>query len=291
VYTRAFQYSNLWLFARAPAGPVVSGRPLTRGTSTNQFPAISPDDSQIAFVSSAERGLVTMPIEGGRPRRLTFLDAPFVGTPAWSPDGRRIAFGAVERGVPRVWLSDLGSGTSLAFLRSVLSSSGSISWSPGTKILYQAIGNRNYRVLDPDTKEERLLIQNDSVGWIFEPQYSLDRRSVAVFWNRGAEPGLWRINLADDSQSLLQKGRYIPIGWAADGQAVYALELEGWDPAAWGRKVYRIRMAGGEPKIAALFPFVVSHVRMTRDSRRFVATAEETKSDAWRIDNFDPRSN
>jgi hypothetical protein len=66
--------------------------------------------------------------------------------------------------------------------------------------------------------------------------------------------------------------------------------LVGWEELAWGRKVYRIAIASGDTTLAALFPFPVSHVRMTRDSRRFVVSLEETKSDVWRIDNFDPRS-
>ena len=288
VYTRAFQYSNLWLFTQASPGLVLSGRPLTSGTSINHSPAISPDDEQIAYVSGAERAVMTMPIEGGSPRRLTFLEIPLVGTPAWSPDGRRIAFGAVEKGTLRVWLSDVGSGTSAVFPGTVVSSSGAISWSPGAKILYQANGNRNYRVLDPDTQEEQPLITNDSVGWIFNPEYSPDGRRVAVFWNRGAQPGLWVINLDDDSQLLVRAGRYLPIGWANDSKAVYAIEMLGWGAAAWGRKVYLIPVAGGEPRIAAQFPFSVSGIRVIEQGRKFVATAEETKSDAWKIDNFDP---
>ncbi len=83
VHTRVFRYSNLWLFERTAPSPYVSGMPLTTGTSTNEYPAISPDDSQIAFISSAERSLMTMPLAGGSPQRRTFVDAPPVGTPAW----------------------------------------------------------------------------------------------------------------------------------------------------------------------------------------------------------------
>ncbi len=72
---------------------------------------------------------------------------------------------------------------------------------------------------------------------------------------------------------------------------MYALEWAGWEDVARGRKVYRIAIPSGDATVVALFPFSVSHVRMTRDGRKFVISLEETKSDVWRIDNFDPGSN
>lgn len=190
-----------------------------------------------------------------------------------------------------MWLLDLRSGVSRVLGRSVLGSGGEISWAPGAKILYQVPGNQNFRLLDWETGEERPLVRNDSVGWIFQPQYSPDGGRVAVHWNRLGVPGLWIITLADESQLLLQKGRYIPVGWSTRSEAVYALQAEIWDRVPSGRRVYEFRLNGGEPKLIAIFPITVAEVRITRDGRRFVATAEETKSDVWVVDNFDPPAN
>ncbi len=120
VVPRAFRSSNIWLFTRHGSSSRVTGRPLTTGTSINQSPAIAPDQRQIAFISKADAGLVTMPLAGGPRRRLSFLSDSSVRSPAWSPDGRQIAFGALDRGTPRVWLLEPGSGRSRVLGRTVL---------------------------------------------------------------------------------------------------------------------------------------------------------------------------
>ena len=50
-----------------------------------------------------------MPMVGNAPTQLTFSDAIHIGT-AWSPDGKRIAFGSHEGGTPSVWIVDAEGG-------------------------------------------------------------------------------------------------------------------------------------------------------------------------------------
>jgi Tol biopolymer transport system component/imidazolonepropionase-like amidohydrolase len=69
-------------------------------------PAISPDGKQVAFAALGDLWIVTA---GDRPQRLTH--DPFVETdPAWSPDGRWLAFSSDRAGTMDVWLRDLRSG-------------------------------------------------------------------------------------------------------------------------------------------------------------------------------------
>ena len=82
-------------------------------------PAWSPDGSQIAFVrargsspDSAESDIYTMRVDGaGAPRRITDDDAAEHGMPAWSPDGRTIAFVRLaipfeDGGTGEIWTID-----------------------------------------------------------------------------------------------------------------------------------------------------------------------------------------
>ncbi len=120
-----------------------------------------------------------------------------------SPDGKRIAFGSNEGGAYKVWIVDADGANRRQFAKTQLSSSAELTWAPGRHILYQTPGNRNFNTLDPETDEEKPLVQNESVGYLFNPKYSPDGKKVAVLWNRPPQDALWVISLIDGSQTFL----------------------------------------------------------------------------------------
>jgi dipeptidyl aminopeptidase/acylaminoacyl peptidase len=78
-------------------------RRLTFSDSTNSAPAISPDGSQVVFMSSRTEKpqLWLLPLDGGEPRRLTDLPQGVGGGAVWSPDGTKLAFTAGPQEEPR----------------------------------------------------------------------------------------------------------------------------------------------------------------------------------------------
>jgi dipeptidyl aminopeptidase/acylaminoacyl peptidase len=78
-------------------------RRLTFNDSTNSAPAISPDGSKVAFMSTRTEKpqLWLLPLDGGEPRKLTDLAQGVGGGAVWSPDGSRIAFTAGPQEEPR----------------------------------------------------------------------------------------------------------------------------------------------------------------------------------------------
>ncbi len=77
--------------------PVLGGTPVKLVTDVDSSVTISPDSGQIAFVrwfpNDHSSGLWTANIDGTSARRLAIRRDPeqFIGSPAWSPDGRTIA--------------------------------------------------------------------------------------------------------------------------------------------------------------------------------------------------------
>ena len=306
VYTRAPYHSNLWVLDTHGGDPrhPAETRALTEGTLLIERPSVSPDGKSVVFNVGHQgaANLYTMPITAGRPRQLTFLDA-FSLTGVWSPDGRRIAFASTHGGTPRVWTIDAGGGIPRALSSGDLSDSFDLAWPHASRILYQQAGNRNYYEVDPATGEERLLVSDSSVGWIFAPVYSPDGRKIAVFWNRRPSRGLWVIDVASRHEFPAYSTAApssMPVGWSADNRFIYVIEGKNatnrGPTARLGETVtdatiLMVPAAGGNVKTVAAIPFEeIGAVSMTPDARSFVFPVYSSRSDVWVVDHFDARS-
>ena len=228
--------------------------------------------------------IYVMPIEGGDIKQITFFNS-LNTSPVWSPDGKEIAFGSNEGGVPRVWKVNAQGVTPYQFAKSKLSASRYLSWSPQPDILYHRPGNRNFHFLNPKTGEETPLIKDDSVGWAFEPQFSPDGKKVAVAWNRSPSHGLWVIFLEDSSEKPLKEGWLYPLGWSDDGEWIHAIVRKS------GKEEYmKIELKSGQVEELPVIAFKIDgeskHKIINEKPEIFVD--DKTLSDVWLVENFDP---
>lgn len=124
----------------------------------------SPDGKWIAFVSDRDGWdhLYLVPTGGGTPTQIT-RGAFEAWRPAWSADGKRIAFDANEAerpGVRQIWVAEVGEDPAKAMLRPLTQGRGtnvSSDWSPdGTRILYQHT--------DPQSSADLFAVPADGVG-------------------------------------------------------------------------------------------------------------------------------
>ncbi len=288
LYTREFQFSNLWLAAIEGSGKsrTVNARPLTEGTSVYEDFSISPDGERVAFSKGDGKimNIYVKPIGGGSPVQLTFFNSRSSG-PAWSPDGTEIAFGSSEGGMSRVWKVGAQGGRLHQFTKTELSETHDVVWAPRSKILYHKIGNRNYQVLDPGTEEETPLVKDDSVGWMFLATYSPDGEKLAVYWNRRPAPGLWIISLKDRSEKFIRGGDQLdPLDWSPDGKWVYTYEVKE------GKRDYlMVELEHGTAELLPVLPFRIegeTYYKLKNDKPEiFIDTKRQ--SDVWVIENFD----
>jgi Tol biopolymer transport system component len=302
VYARAPYHSNIWTLDRAnAAGQWTETKQLTNGTSLIERSSVSPDGRSVLVSIGRETlaNLYTLPVSVGPPRPLTTFDAFSVGG-AWSPDGQRVAFASTEGGKARVWIVGARGDAARPVSSGRLSESFEVAWSPGPRILYQQAGNQNYYELNPDTGEERLLVKDSSVGWVFSPVYSRDGRYVAVMWSRRPARGIWVIDTITGEERLVYQTSALsarPIGWSPDGSRIYVSEA--------GKVTYRglmlpvgettsdariltVSLTGGKVQTVAKLPFdEVGTVSMSPDARTFVFSVYSSRSDVWIVDNFD----
>ena len=308
-YSRAPYHSNLWMVEASSSDTAsrVRQTQLTSGTSVIERPRVSPDGTSILFTMGYEgrTNLYTIPAAGGPPKQLTFLNA-FSPAGAWSPDGRFVAFATTEGGKARVWLVSADGTTPRPLSIGDMSDSYDIAWAPGERPLYQQTGNRNFYVMDPQTRRERLLIKDSSVGWMGSLAYSPDGKKIAVSWNRRLggryTPSLWTVDSDGSGETLIYQpsdpdsGPMI-IGWAGDGKSVYA--FDGKRAANRGVavslgetvtdvRILRVPLNGGTPQTVLSLPFdEIGSITMFPDERRFLCTVYTASSDVWVVEHFD----
>jgi Tol biopolymer transport system component/DNA-binding winged helix-turn-helix (wHTH) protein len=302
VYARAPYYSNLWLVRAGGQSGTTETRELTHGTSLVERPSVSPDGTSIVFNVGHESStnVHTMPIGGGPSKQLTSLDALSLGA-VWSRDGRQIAFASTKGGRPRVWLVDADGGVPQAVSSDDFSDTFNLTWSPGSRVLYQQAGNRNYHVLDPRARQERLLLGQKAVGWIFSPVHSPDGRRIAAMWNRPPVRGIWILDAADARGAPVYPTKAnvaAPIGWAADARSIYVVEGKNLNfrglTAPGGEtmteaRILEVPVDGGPVKTVLTLPFEeIGGISMTPDGRAFVCAVYSSRSDIWVVDDFDP---
>jgi Tol biopolymer transport system component len=106
-------------------------------------PALSPDGGNVAFIALNQ--LWVMPI-GGKPRQLT-SDSFYKQSPAWSPDGSKLAFCTDQPGTAEIYTVDVATGSERRITTLPDSAQRSPVWSPdGTKIAFQKQDGSTYSV-------------------------------------------------------------------------------------------------------------------------------------------------
>lgn len=156
-------------------------------------PRLSPDGSSLVYIAAGS--IWQQPLKGGQARRL-FQGSAFESDPAFSPDGRQLAFVHSENGKEEIRVFDFDNRRT----RSVASGTRQPSWSSdGRKLVFMAFkrgaGEGGFRVVVvnlSDGKEEQLA---DTGEWSPRPHFSLDGQLIYYSANATGTATLYRLPL------------------------------------------------------------------------------------------------
>jgi Tol biopolymer transport system component/cytosine/adenosine deaminase-related metal-dependent hydrolase len=142
-------------------------------------PVISPDGTRIAF--AALNDIYVMPV-GGKPVNITH-DGAFDTDPAWSPDGRQLAYSSDKGGNQlQLWIRDMQSGQSHQVTHLTTQPTGA-AWAPdGKRIAFLNITN-NYGVAEVavlDVATSRVQKVHGSLPQPGHPAWSADGSRLAM---------------------------------------------------------------------------------------------------------------
>jgi len=284
---------GVWGFLRVltrDAGPELAIVPVT--TSGGWIPSLSPDARWMAFTSSGEKrdnqDIYVKELDGPGFNRLTTDPAPD-SFPAWSPDGRQVAFlrHSGDRSILYT-MSALGGGE-----RKIVELSrtdrggvgGGLSWSPDGKSI--AFAERSSPkepfsiwLLFLDTLKRTRLSSPDamSLGDGF-PAISPDGHSLA-FLRRSerVRPALYVMRLPGGAPRLVTDSVAWSLCWTADSR-----EIVFATPAFTGQQgLWRVPVNGGTPRRIPTRGDRIDQPALRRN--RLAYTNDTATQDIWRLD-------
>ena len=220
----------------------MNARNLTADSSDDDTqPAFSADGEQIAFRSERERGgIFVMGATGESVKRLT----DFGYHPAWSPDGRAVAFSTHniedpnDRTLERsdLWIVNAATGEKRQLTGENIGDAAQPHWSPsGARIAYWSRRKGGQRdVFTIPAAGGTPIAVTDDVAFDWNPVWSPDGKHLYFASDRGGQMNLWRVPIEESTgkvmgppESLTTPSPYaLHLSFSRDGKrAVYVSQV------------------------------------------------------------------
>ncbi len=183
-------------------------------------------DTRIAYITSVRdrKGRETVHLkvadaDGYNAQTIVTSTEPLM-SPAWSPDGRRIAYVSFEKGRPSIWVQEVFTGRREK-LTSFKGINGAPAWSPDGRRLAMTLskgGNPDIYIMDLRRRSLRQLTHHWAIDT--EPAWSPDGSAIVFTSDRGGTPQIYQIPVSGGTpRRLTFEGSYnARASYAPDGR-------------------------------------------------------------------------
>ena len=190
-------------------------------TGKEVTPALSPDGTRIAYVStrSANRTVMVQELDGGLP--IEIFSAPEAGALRWSPDGSDLMFWARGRGTDGLFIAPASGGSA----RKLANGIHVACWSPdGSAIAVALFVARKIGFLNRVGEEQRSIALRGSKEWIWDLDW-LPANDLLLFVANDEQrrPAIWTIRPdgRDQTKVFSSTSEISAARWAPSGDALY----------------------------------------------------------------------
>ena len=266
-------------------------RPLTTSPGNARDPALSPDGTRVAFAWNGGSGdamsLYVQMVGGENPLRLTREPSVEDRTPAWSLDGKRLAFTRATRSDCRIFLVSALGGEERPLAPCGDGEYRRVAWSPDGKWL--ALSRRDARrvltleLLSPDTLERHPVTRAPD-GFLGDtsPAFSPDGETLA--FTRNLTDGvndIYRVPVSGGDPVRLTFDDRDTMGsdWSADGQSIVFSSSRAGIYSLWRVPV----KGGGEPSWVAGGGIKMKHPSAARQGNLVAFENWLYEINLWRV--------
>ena len=289
-----------WLYFSAPAkysGPPLRVVPFTSSAGDKDFPAMSPDGNEIAFSWQGEKStdpniynIYVQLVGAGSPLRITSARASDL-SPAWSPDGRFIAFER-EAGQSHAYFIVPALGGPERKLANAYPAAygGGISWSPDGKYLAVADGGspKDARAgiffVSVESGERRDSGIESPAPYIVGPSFSPDGKYMAFVSGSGFLSNDIYVVPVSGGKSRPLTSLHAHIrgpAWMSNGQElVFSSNHQGLDT------LWRVALTGGDPEPLAIAADDVRQVTISARGNRLAFLRYQVDTNIWEAPAF-----
>ena len=205
---------------------------------------------QTGLGKQARYALMVADADGYNPQTIVRSDEPLL-SPAWSPDGRKLAYNSFERGNSSIVIQDIATGAreTVASFKGI---NGAPAFSPdGSKLALALSRTGNLEIYVMDLGSRALTRLTNQFGIDTEPVWSGDGASIYFTSDRGGRPQIYRVPAGGGSATRVSfQGSYNARATvSSDGKRLAMAQGNG--------NVYRIAMLDtglGSPRWSMLSP-------------------------------------